>query len=43
MSLEMNKSSDEHTNHPVCETCGKEFDNIQELTVHVEKEHQHKY
>ena len=42
-ALEMNKPSDEHTHHPVCEACGKEFDNVHELTVHVDKEHQHKY
>ena len=43
MSLEMSKLSDEHTNHPVCDICGMEFDNVNDLTVHVEKEHQHKY
>jgi hypothetical protein len=39
----MNRPSDEHTHHPVCEAYGKEFDNVHELTVHVDKEHQHKY
>jgi hypothetical protein len=38
----MNKPSDEHTHHPVCEVCGKEFDSVHELSVHVDKEHRHK-
>ena len=35
--LKMNKPSDEHTHHPGCEACGKEFDNVHELTVHVDR------
>jgi hypothetical protein len=38
----MGKTSDEHSYHPVCEACGKEFYNVHELTVHVDKEHQRK-
>lgn len=39
----MNKASDEHSHHPVCEACGKEFQSVHDLTVHIDKEHQHKY
>jgi hypothetical protein len=32
------KKGDEHPHHPVCEVC-QEFDNVQELSKHVNEEH----
>jgi hypothetical protein len=29
------KKGDEHLHHPVCEVCQKEFDNVHELSKHV--------
>jgi hypothetical protein len=33
------KKGDEHLHHPVCEICQKEFDNVHELSKHVNAEH----
>jgi hypothetical protein len=33
------KKADEHLRHPVCEVCQKEFDNVHELSKHVNAEH----
>jgi hypothetical protein len=33
------KEGDEHLHHPVCEVCQKEFDNVHELSKHVNAEH----
>ena len=33
------KKGDEHLHHPVCEVCQKEFDNVHELSKHVNAEH----
>jgi uncharacterized C2H2 Zn-finger protein len=33
------KKGDEHLHHPVCELCQKEFDDVHELSKHVNEEH----
>ena len=33
------KKGDEHLRHPVCEVCQKEFDDVHELSKHVNEEH----
>ena len=33
------RKGDEHLHHPVCEVCQKEFDDVQELSKHVNEEH----
>ena len=33
------KIGDEHLHHPVCEVCQMEFDNVHELSKHVNAEH----
>ena len=40
LSLVMeSKEGDEHLHHPVCEVCQKEFDDVHELSKHVNQEH----
>ena len=33
------RKGDEHLHHPVCEVCQKEFDDVHELSKHVNEEH----
>jgi uncharacterized C2H2 Zn-finger protein len=33
------KKGDEHLHHPVCEVCHREFDDVHELSKHVNQEH----
>jgi uncharacterized C2H2 Zn-finger protein len=33
------EKGDEHLHHPVCEVCQKEFDDVHELSKHVNQEH----
>ena len=33
------KKGDEHLHQPVCEVCQKEFDDVHELSKHVNQEH----
>lgn len=35
----MKTNTDEHPHHPVCEVCGKEFDDIHELSIHIDQTH----
>lgn len=40
LSLVMeSKEGDEHPHHPVCEVCHREFDDVHELSKHVNQEH----
>jgi hypothetical protein len=33
------EKGDEHLHHPVCEVCQKEFDDVHELSKHVNEKH----
>lgn len=35
----MGANADEHTHHPICEACGKEFSDTRELSEHIDREH----
>ena len=35
----MGAKSDEHVHHPICETCGKEFSDVNQLSRHIDEEH----
>jgi hypothetical protein len=37
------KKRDEHLHHPVCEVCQKEFNDVHELSKHVNEEHRNQY
>ncbi len=33
------KKDDEHVHHPICEACGKEFDDTNQLSIHIDEQH----
>jgi hypothetical protein len=35
----METKGDEHLHHPICEVCGKEFNDTHELSIHIDQVH----